>query len=201
MAVKKPATMQTRRGSIRISIFILWWVYARRIREPIKIRYPVKRINTDFKTKEAGSRRIKNKIPATGIPREMDNAISRIRKRTTPVFQVNPVKRASAVVIAVANSTMTTTSMMTVTPMTVFVNRPLALSSLIMAMAEDGLLTTRMAPAISATPTLPETGMAAMKVIWSARAKNASEPIVKVEITSPDVIQPMAVSLDLSSFR
>ena len=135
------------------------------------------------------------------MPRNMDNAISRTRKETNPALPVNPVRRASAMVVAAAKSTMTTTSMMTVTPMTVFVNRPLALTSLIMAMAEEGLLATRMAPARMATAILPETGMAAMKGILPERAKTAREPSVKVEVTSPDVIHPMAASLDLSSFR
>ncbi len=100
-----------------------------------------------------------------------------------------------------AKRAMTTTSMMTVTPSTVCVNGPLARSSFTMAMAEEGDLATRMAPARMETAALAGTANSFMNGINPASMNRVRLMRIKVNTTSPDVIHTMLLARCFSSFR
>ncbi len=96
---------------------------------------------------------------------------------------------------------MTTTSIITVTPNTVWVNGPLALNSFTMAIAEEGHLATIMAPARIETAILADIGMVFMNGIKPESKKKVRLVKENVQTTRPVVTQAMLFTLVLSSFK
>ncbi len=108
---------------------------------------------------------------------------------------------ASAIDAFTAKRTITTTSMITVTPMTTWVNGPLARSSLMIAIAEDGERATMIPPARMATAARSNAGKSCANGISSSKRKTATAVSVKVKNVSPAVTQAMLLSFPSSSLR
>lgn len=101
----------------------------------------------------------------------------------------------------IANKIMTSTSLITVTPMTVWVNGPFALSSCTIAMAEDGDLATKIVAISNDTATLWVSGSSTIKEMAEANKYTASALNTNVSTSCPKVFQAMLLSLDRKSFK
>lgn len=131
--------------------------------------------------------------------KEMDN--SNINKPKNLRLNWIPLKIASAMEELVENNIITKTSIMTVTPSMVLVNGPFALSSLIMAMADDGERATRIEPAKIETATRFVTDISFINGIKSESKKRAHVQKTKVVTIRPAVIQAMLFNFFFSSFK
>ncbi len=117
--------------------------------------YPVANMRTVLTYAETDKLKMARRISQTIKPKAISRPISPTSRKMCETWKVLPVISTSARATAMVNRMMTTTSMRTVTPSTIWVNGPRARSSLITANADDGERATIIVPPIKATATMP----------------------------------------------
>ncbi len=152
-----------------------------------KMPYPEANVSADLMSKWVCSERYclinsANKTPSSS---------ARLSSRATVPNTVNSIflssNSARAIDLFVANIMITTTSMITVTPKTNWVKGPLARSSLIIAMADEGDRATKMVPVMMDTAIWLVAERSRRKGMKFIKNNVPRLPKTNVQTTSPTV--------------
>ena len=147
---------------------------------------PIRRIKASF-SNCVGSKRIVRSSKPIKMPTPASRIISMETKARRKALKCSPLTKTSARETETANTMMTTASVKTVIPSTLWVNGPLALSSLIIPNADEGDRATIIVEPSNATANNSPCDRVDIKGMCSFIKKKAAEPIPRIAIVCPPI--------------